>query len=147
MWWTNETCGSHTPLSTQHPRDLGGGITYGHPPPNCSFLKPKQSMKLNKLFVWNRLPKYINDLIIYPTIGKSDNLLLNQLSQVIAMNFNMLHLTVCNRIINDLNCTLIIIMNNSWGLNRKPDLSQELSDPKILSTSINDTMILSFISE
>ena len=92
------------------------------------------------------LCKDINNLIIYLTIDKCDNLLLNQLSQVMLVNFNMLHLSMCNMIINYLYCTLIVIVKNSRGFDRKPKLTQELLDPNNLSASIDNTMILSFSS-
>ena len=65
-------------------------------------------------------------------IEKSDNLFLDQLSQIMEMKFNMLHLTMCNRIIDDLDCTLIATVKKNRGFNRKLDLTQELSYPNNL---------------
>ena len=62
------------------------------------------------------------------------------------MKYSMLHLTMCNEVFNDLNCTLIITMNNSWGFDRKLNLFEEFLDPNSLSTNINGTMILIFNS-
>ena len=61
-----------------------------------------------------------------------------------AMKFNILHLVVCNKIIDDLDDTLIVTVKNSQGFDRKPKLTQGLLNPYGLSTSINYTMILSF---
>ena len=45
----------------------------------------------------------------------------------------------------DLDYTLIVIVKNIWGFDRKPKLTQELLDPNTHHASINNTMILSFI--
>jgi hypothetical protein len=101
-------------------------------------------MKLNKLSFQKRLHTDINELIIYPAINKSDNLFLNRLSQVMGMKLNMLHLTMCNRIFNNLNCTFISIMSNTRGFNRKTELTKEILNLDDLSTNINYTTILNF---
>jgi hypothetical protein len=54
-------------------------------PHNCSFLKPKHIMELNKLSFRQGFCKDINNLFIGLTTNKSDNLLFNQLSQVVNM--------------------------------------------------------------
>ena len=144
MWWTNKDLGSNTSPLVLHSGYSIDRITFATPPHNCSFLKPKKSTKLNKQSFQNRLCKYINNIIIYPAIDKSDNLFLDQLSQIMEMKFNMIHLTMCNKIIGDLDCTLIIIVKNSWGFDRKLEITQEFSDPKNFHASINSTMILSF---
>ena len=46
-----------------------------------------------------------------------------------AMKFNMIHLTMCIRIINSLDCTFIVIVKNIWGFNKKLKLAQELAIP------------------
>lgn len=46
--------------------------------------------------------KYVNDLIISSTTHKINNLLMNELPQVIGMEFNVLHITVHDMIINNL---------------------------------------------
>ena len=89
----------------------------------------------------------ITYFIIYLAINKSANLFLNHLSQVMTINFDMLHLTMCNKIIINLNCTCIVTMCNSQGLDRKPDLSREIMNPNGLSTYIMCTRILSFHSQ
>ena len=85
-------------------------------------------------------------MIIFPTINKSDNLLLNDLSQVISMKFNMLHFTMCNRIISNLDYTLIAIVKNNRGFDREPELTQGLLDPYSLNANINNTMPFFFSS-
>ena len=109
-------------------------------PLNCSFMKPNQSKKVNKLHFWKRLHKDISNLIVFLALKKCDNLLLDQLSQIREMKFNMLHLTMCNRIVSDLDCTFIVTVKNNWCFERKLDLTQELSNPENLSSSINSTM-------
>ena len=69
------------------------------------------------------LCKDIINLIIYPTIDKNGNLLLDQLSQITEMKFNMLHLTMCNMIVDDLDCILIVTLKNGQGLEKKPKLT------------------------
>ena len=81
-------------------------------------------------------------MIIYPTINKSDNLFLDQLSEIMERKFNMIRLTLCNRIIGDLDCTLIVIVKNNRGFDRKPKITEEFSDPKSLHANIDNTMIL-----
>ena len=60
------------------------------------------------------------------------------------MKLDMLHISMSNMIINNLNNSLIITVNNSRGLNKKSNLFMNLSDPKYLSSYIDNTMILGF---
>ena len=83
-------------------------------------------------------------MIISPTINKCDNPLLDQLSQIMAMKFNMLHLIMCNRIISKLDCILTIIVKKSQGFVRKHELTQKLLAPKALSANTKNTMIVCF---
>ena len=43
-----------------------------------------------------------------------------------GMKFNVLRLTVCDKIISDLNYNLIVTINNSQGFNKKPNLTQKI---------------------
>ena len=63
------------------------------------------------------------------------------------MKFNILHLTMCNRIINNLDCNLIVTMKNNQGFNKKPEVTKELSDTNNLNPNINKTTILYFNCE
>ena len=60
------------------------------------------------------------------------------------MKLNMLHFTICNKIISDLDCTLIVSMKNSWGFDREPDFTQELLDPNNVCANSKNTMIFWF---
>ena len=143
MWWTNKDF-VPTPPHQHRTLDIYEVELRLHTPPNFNFLKPKKSTKLNKLHFWKRINKYVGNLIICPTINKGDNLLLDQLSQIMAMKFNMLHPTLCNRIVNNLDFTLIVKMKNIQGFDWKLDLTQELSNSNILICNINNTMVLYF---
>jgi hypothetical protein len=83
-------------------------------------------------------------MIINAAIDKSENLLLNQLSQVVNMKFDMLHFTVWNTIIRNLNCTLIVTIERSRGLKKKPKFIQEFANPNYLCTCINAATIINF---
>jgi hypothetical protein len=85
-------------------------------------------------------------MIINFSIDKSDNLVLNQLSQVVRMKFDMLHFVVCNEIMSKLNCTMIVAVKKIRGLDRKPMFTRDMVNQNILCTYINDAMILSFHS-
>ena len=63
-----------------------------------------------------------------------------------CMKLDVLHLTICNITVGNLNCTSIVTIDSIWGLNRKPKLTQELLNPNYLDTCINITLILSFYS-
>ena len=147
MWWTYITFGSNTAPSTQHSIDSGGGtMSFEHPPHNCSCLTHKNSLKFNKLSFWQNLCKYINNLIIFSKINKWDNILMYQLSQIMNMKFNMIHLSMGNKIINNFNNNLIITVNNNGVLNRKTKLIKKLMNPKCICTYIGNSMILNFYS-
>ena len=74
------------------------------------------------------------------------NLLFYHLSQIMALKVKMIHLTICNKIISDLDCSLIVTINNNQGCDREPKLTQEFLDTNNLCASINNTIILNFNS-
>jgi hypothetical protein len=58
----------------------------------------------------------------------------------------MLHLIMGNMVVNNLNGTLIVIVDCSQGLNRKSKFTQKLVNPDYLCTYMNNTMIFFFCS-
>jgi hypothetical protein len=56
-------------------------------------------------------------------------ILMNQLTQIVSMDLNMLHITMGKNIVNNLYDTLDIIVDYSRGMNRKAKLSQKLANP------------------
>jgi hypothetical protein len=71
---------------------------------------------------------------------------MNQLSQIVSMKLNMLHLTVGNMIVRNLYNTLVIKIYCSRGLNRKAKFSEKLANTNCVSTCLNDAMIFYFFS-
>jgi hypothetical protein len=63
------------------------------------------------------------------------------MSQIVSMELNLLHLTMGNKIVNNLYDTLIIIVYFSRGFNRKAKFTSKLADPDCFSTCFKDTMI------
>lgn len=114
-----------------------------HTPPNCSLLNPKQWPKLRKLSFQNKFGKYISNLIINSTTNKCDNVLMHQLSHIMIVKFNVLHITMRNRIIDHLCSTLIIIIKNGRGYDREAKFFQELL---IQTTSISTLIAPQYFS-
>ena len=46
-------------------------------------------------------------------------MLMDQLPQIMSMKLDVLHFSMCNKIVSNLNCTLIITINNNWILDKK----------------------------
>jgi hypothetical protein len=63
------------------------------------------------------------------------------------MGLNTLHLTVGNRVVNNLNGTLIVIVKCSRGLYKKYKFTQKLANPYCLCTYMNDAMIFDLCSQ
>ena len=62
------------------------------------------------------------------------------------MEFNMLHLSMINMIISDLKITLIIIVDNSIGLNKKSKIIEKMTNANSLSSYIEIIVILGLYS-
>ena len=62
------------------------------------------------------------------------------------MEFSMLRLAMINRIMSDLNNTLIIIVDNSIGLKMKSKIIKKMTNLNSLSSYIDITMILGLYS-
>jgi hypothetical protein len=103
-------------------------------------------MELDKSSFNLRFSEYIKNLIICSAIFKRDNVLMNQLSQIVSMDLNMLHITLGNMIVNNLYGIVIIIVYCSRGMNMKAKFTQKLEDPDCFSIFLNDAMIFGFCS-
>ena len=64
------------------------------------------------------------------------------MSHIMNMELKMIHLSMSNNIINELNSTLVITVNNGKGMNKKPKLIKKMTDPNFLCSCIECTMIL-----
>ena len=71
---------------------------------------------------------------------------MNQLSQIVSMELNMLNLTMRKRIDIKLYGTLIATIYCSRGMNLKAKFTQKLVDPDYLCTCMNDATIFFFCS-
>jgi len=72
---------------------------------------------------------------------------MNQLSQIVILELNMFRLTVGNKIVTNLNDTLIFTLDCSRGINMKSKFIQKLVDLDYLSTYMNDATIFYFCSQ
>lgn len=73
-------------------------------------------------------------------------IVLNQLAYVMGTKLYVFNLTLHNKIFRNLNCTFIVTIDNSQGLNMKTKLTQYLSKPNYLYTSIDYSMLFGFCS-
>jgi hypothetical protein len=83
----------------------------------------------------------MNNLIICSSINERDNFFMNKLSQIVSMELNMFHLTMCNKIFSSLNCTLIFTIEGIQGLYRKSMSTPKLLNPYFLYTCMNYSTI------
>lgn len=111
-------------------------------PHNCSFLKPKQRTKLNKLFFQKSLHKYIKQ---FDHLSHNKQVWQPSLASTNLSNGNEVqHASSYCMQPNNQWRGLHFVMKNSRGFNRKLELTQEFSSLISFSASIDNTTILRF---